>query len=248
MTANGFLDEVFGPDPDAPSNPFEKCDTLSINNEKENDGVDFDNVFKWICRAGGRAKIEQKSDSYDLLVAFEEQQQNNIPGGFKITIAPLCGNKEAQTLGKELRFVDLQFIDLSVLYTVTVEELGTKYRRSRIIALPTKGMPDDRDKAIVNSIVSDKVKFAQYLSYLLDSDKLMAAIRTEHYSKEFVSKGSHHFSLTGNLYEKLLKVATDEPERLRELDKLMNMLDDNTIIEEFKQLYAVFKKALKIKQ
>lgn len=53
---------------------------------------------------------------------------------------------------------------------------------------------------------------------------------------------------TPAIYEKLLKTALNEPERLQEITYLMNMITDESIIpEEFREIYEMFRKTLRLK-
>ena len=50
------------------------------------------------------------------------------------------------------------------------------------------------------------------------------------------------------LYEKMLKTALEEPERLSEIGYLLQMITQKDIIpDEFRELYETFKKTLRLK-
>ena len=50
------------------------------------------------------------------------------------------------------------------------------------------------------------------------------------------------------LYEKMLKTALEEPERLKEIEYLLRMIEDKEIIpDEFRELYETFRTTLRLK-
>ena len=47
----------------------------------------------------------------------------------------------------------------------------------------------------------------------------------------------------------MLKIAQEEPERMTEVGKLLRMITESGIVpDEFRKLYAVFKKTLNLKE
>jgi hypothetical protein len=56
---------------------------------------------------------------------------------------------------------------------------------------------------------------------------------------------SHGFEITPALYEKMLKTAAHEPEKLKGIDYLIGMINEEDVIpEEFIKLYDTVKKAV----
>ena len=61
------------------------------------------------------------------------------------------------------------------------------------------------------------------------------------------SRGNGHESLPA-LYEKMLKTALDEPKKISEIGYLLQMITKDDIVpDEFRELYATFKRTLKLK-
>ena len=85
----------------------------------------------------------------------------------------------------------------------------------------------------------------QYISFLLGDDYLMSFIEDSR-GKEDEYKYLTSSSIdTPVLYEKMLKVAATNPEKLREIKKVMEMISDKNIIpDDFIDLYNIFEKAV----
>ena len=116
----------------------------------------------------------------------------------------------------------------------------------RIIMVPTAGIPEDRENAVVNSVVKDKRTFVEYVAFVLGDSYLLSLME----ERSLASGGSWntgHESLPA-LYEKMLKTALEEPEKIGEIGYLLQMITKEDIVpDEFRELYATFKKTLRLK-
>ena len=74
--------------------------------------------------------------------------------------------------GGTLSFVDLSPVGLSSFFAFYLKaELQKEMASiSFVLNLPVEGMPADRDKMIMRSIISDKDRFIRYLLFLLSED------------------------------------------------------------------------------
>ena len=110
-------------------------------------------------------------------------------------------------------------------------------------------MPIDRDDMVVRSILKDKRAFVDYLAFLLGDDYILSALEMEQTTTpdRDVLQRSIDDGLPA-IYEKMLKVAYNEPERLKEIRQIMDRVADCDIIpDEFIQMYDTFSKTLKLK-
>ena len=117
-----------------------------------------------------------------------------------------------------------------------------------MILIPTE-MPIDRDDMVVRSILKDKRAFVDYLAFILGDDYVLSALEMEATTTSDKNKGlrSNDNGLPA-IYEKMLKVAYNEPERLKEIRQIMDRVADCDIIpDEFIQMYDTFTKTLKLK-
>ena len=142
-------------------------------------------------------------------------------------------------------FPQLELLQLSEFYRLRVTEGGQMLER--ILMIPTAGIPEERENAVVNSIVRDKKTFVAYVAFVLGDSNILSLLE-EHTQKGAVAWQSTSAEVPA-LYEKMLKIALEEPERMTEIGKLMRMITENSIVpDEFRELYAVFKKTLNLRE
>jgi hypothetical protein len=95
-------------------------------------------------------------------------------------------------------------------------------------------------------VVKDQRTFVEYVAFVL-GDSYLLSVMEERSLANGGSWGGGKDSLPA-LYEKMLKTALEEPERIGEIGYLLQMITkDNIIPEEFRELYATFKKTLRLK-
>jgi hypothetical protein len=116
----------------------------------------------------------------------------------------------------------------------------------RVLIIPTEGLPEDREKQVVSSVVSNKDCFYRYIAFLLGDDSILSMLEVNsaggdtHYT---MNRQSYHVPA---LYEKMLQTAAVNPEKFKGIDYLMKTISEDGIIpEDFKKLYETFKKAVK---
>ena len=117
----------------------------------------------------------------------------------------------------------------------------------RVIIIPTEGLPEDREKAVVNSVVKDKECFYRYIAFLLGDNLVLGAVEAN-YAVQGNATGENQKAIQiPALYEKMLQTAATAPERFKEIDYLLKAISsDGVIPEQFEELYTMFKKAVKL--
>ena len=163
---------------------------------------------------------------------------------FDISVSPLLANKAAK-LDFEVVFTSLALTDLSLFYTISVND--GKQTVSRIIKVPTEGMPENREQAVISDIVHDKACFYRYVAFLLGDSYILSVMESDAEDKDgtrFSRSQSHQIPA---LYEKMLHTAWTAPERFKEIDFLLHSLSkDGVVPEYFEEVYQAFRKAVKI--
>lgn len=233
--------DLFGPDDKG--NPFEEVDLTTIDTkapEKEEKDA-LERVIKGICRLKAKAVVEPVAGAYDVTVTFSCPRE-----GFPdAEIAP-ARTARTQRLAEEVVFEGLNALELTELYRITVK--GETDSITRMILIPTE-MPSDRDDMVVRSILKDKRAFVDYLAFILGDDYVLSALEME--AAAGTDKDTDRRSADEALpaiYEKMLKTAYTEPERLKEIRIIMDRISDSEVIpEEFVQMYETFAKTLKLK-
>ena len=182
--------------------------------------------------------MTQQGDKYDI--SLEEGGQ--IPEG-EIYITPFRRNVPLP-LENTMSFPQLDILQVSEFYMVRV--VSGDMTVERIIMIPTTGIPEERENAVVNSVVKDKRTFVEYVAFVLGDSYLLSMME----ERSLTSGGSWGSSKDGlpALYEKMLKTALEEPERLSEIGYLLQMITQKDIIpDKFRELYETFKKTLRLK-
>ena len=114
--------------------------------------------------------------------------------------------------------------------------------------IPTENMPDDREKAVVSSVVNDKSCFYRYIAFLLGDNCIISALEANKTNEDTTTPGtSRKVTQLPALYEKMLQTAAAAPDRFSEIEYLIRSVSaDGVIPEGFEQLYNTFKKAVKL--
>ena len=157
-------------------------------------------------------------------------------------VRPLL-SKKTEDFNHDIVFGGLTVTQLSEFYVVSVSE--GEHNVERVLIIPTEGMPEDREKQVISSVVSNRDCFYRYIAFLLGDDAILTVLETnaaEGNSHGSMARQSYHIPA---LYEKMLQTAAVNPERFKGIEYLMRTISDDGIIpEDFKKLYETFKKAV----
>ena len=232
--------DLFGPD--EKWNPFEEIDLNGVDNKEpeQNEKDALERMIKMICRLRAKAVVEQTGDNYKVTVKLECPRED-FPN---VDIAP-ARTVRSQPLAEKMVFEGLCALELTELYRITVK--GETESITRMMLIPTE-MPLDRDDMVVRTILKDKRAFVDYLAFILGDDYVMSVLEMEKTTSDRnEDRRSEEVSLPA-IYEKMLKVAYSEPERLKEIRHIMDRIADSDVIpDEFIQMYDTFSKTLKLK-
>lgn len=154
-------------------------------------------------------------------------------------------SNKTEKFAENIQFISLQLTQLSEFYKFVITD-GTRTVQ-RVIIIPTDGLPEEREKAVVNSVVKDKECFYRYIAFLLGDNCVLSALEANNVTEQ-VNNGSVHKNIQiPALYEKMLQTAATAPERFKEIDYLIKAISaDGVIPEQFEELYNTFKKAVKL--
>jgi len=234
-----FLEEIFGGLPDNKENPFEESQVMQpIANKEEVEKNKLERLIKDICRLKSKAVISPNAEKYDVEVTFQTDICSE-----NIILSPLRSNKEA-CFSNKTHFENLDMLQLSQFYCL--KAIGENITVERIIMISTEGLPTDRESAVVNSVIKDKKSFMDYIAFVLGDDYLLSMME----KKQIGSSGflRDDTEVLPAIYEKMLKTALEEPERLREINYILGKItDENIVPEDFRNLYMTFKSTLKLK-
>ena len=222
---------------DNPNNPFQRVDITKMQKAEAEPEQLLSNIIKDVTRLKAKATVIANGEDYNVKVAF-----NKIVDGYDIKLSPLFANKSV-ALDKEIEFTNLTAVQLSEFYKITVSDGNSSL--SRIILIPTDGLPEEREKMIVSSVVKDKNCFYQYVSFLLGDSLAMGGGEIFEEGSNSSSASNHTTTILPALYEKMLKTAVEEPEKFNEIEYLLKAVaSDGVVPPKFEETYKIFRKAV----
>ena len=233
---------LFNGSEDNPSNPFQEVfltSEIAVDEEEEKQNL-LDSYIKEINRLKPTARVIPNGEYFDLSVCFPDM----IEAEYKVSISPLLSNK-TEIISENILFKSLALTQLSEFYKISVSY--GKRTVERIIIIPTEGLPEDREKAVVSSVVKDKECFYRYIAFLLGDIYALGALEAASGTDGSAINHSNPSVRIPALYEKMLQTAATAPERFKEIDYLVKAISsDGVIPENFEELYNTFKKAVKL--
>ena len=191
-----------------------------------------------MCRLNMQAAVSETGDKFNVELSI----RGKIPEG-EISIMPFRRNVP-RPLEAHMEFKELDILQLSEFYTLRAEAEGISLER--IIKIPTEGIPQERESAVLNSVVKDRRSFIEYVAFVLGDDYLQSYLESESLESSGFWQQAH--KQLPALYEKMLRTALDDSQKLNDIGYLLSMItDENIVPEEFRSLYETFRKTLKLK-
>lgn len=232
---------LFGTEKDGSDNPFQEVTLQTAIIEEEDEPTKaLDAVVKEINRSNPSAVVYPEDEEYySASVHFEACDTK----GYQISIRPLLSRRTEEFL-RDVLFTQLTITQLSEFYVIGVSD--GEQTVERILIIPTDGLPDDREKQVVSSVVNDRDCFYRYIAFLLGDDSILSMLEINNAGVEADDTMSRQVYHVPALYEKMLQTAAVNPEKFKGIEYLMKTISEDGIIpEDFKKLYETFKKAVK---
>ncbi len=238
-TTNSLLKDIFGTTEfDSPENPFELATwEKATDAETEDEARALENSIKMLCRADFSAEILHQDELYQIVVHIPENAIDD-----RLSLSPLRVSKSCR-LESDIVYEHMGVLELSEFYRVTAT--GQTRTIERVIMIPTANLPKNRDEKVFQNVIKDERSFINYIALVLGDDALSAMLEASNVMHGKADGNAHGPSMTG-LYEKMLKIAAEQPARLRDVDELLIKLDpdSNIIPAEFTQVMQVFRQIL----
>lgn len=233
---------LFGSERDGSDNPFQEVtlENAIIAEEDERTNA-LKAVIKDINRSNPKACVRQEDDEYySVSVHFGDCDIK----GYQVCMRPLL-SRRTEDFGEDILFTRLMMTQLSEFYILSISD--GEQTVERVLIVPTDGLPEDREKAVVSSVVSDRDCFYRYIAFLLGDDAILSVLEANSAvgdTNGTIGRQSYHVPA---LYEKMLQTAAIAPEKFKGIEYLMKTISEDGIIpEDFKKLYETFKKAVRI--
>ena len=247
-----LLDDLFcGAKEGDLENPFQRVnmDEIKFVEDEEKEKDDLNYILKNIARLDFKSKITFDGQYYKINLEvknFSDFEKNHNVEDSDITIHPLLLTKEdSKTFSKNMSFDRLEKLKLSTFFVITIEKKGVG-PVSGIIKVETEGMPEDREKDVISSIINDDTAFKIYVAFLLDEDPISSLVGTGTPRKKDEKDGlSKNQVQLPALYEKMLDAAVDNGDKFKEIGYLIQTLSGGKAIPEgFEELYNTFKEVI----
>lgn len=240
LSMDKLKQSLFGQDPLGPDNPFQQEEFAEEDQQEEQKTNQLESIIKNICRSNPSASVFEREDGrFNIAVRFGNADLKDC----QVTVHPLLSKKTMQ-FGSEMMFADLDMLQLSQFYVISVSD--AENRIERVVLIPTKGLPEDREKTVVSSVINDRDCFYRYIAFLLGDDSVLAMMNGSAAQEHLNSVTNRKIDHIPALYEKMLQTASEEPEKLDGIEYLMKSIDEDGIVpENFKELYTTIRKAVK---
>ena len=232
---------LFGTEKDGSDNPFQEVTLQNAIIDKEDEKTKaLDAVVKEINRSNPSAIVKADDEEYySASVHFEACDTK----GYQVDIRPLL-SRRTEEFSRDIIFTRLTITQLSEFYVISVSNDGQTVER--VLIIPTDGLPDDREKQVVSSVVNDRDCFYRYIAFLLGDDSILSMLEVNSAERETHDTKNRQAYHVPALYEKMLQTAAVNPEKFKGIEYLMKTISEDGIIpEDFKKLYETFKKAVK---
>ena len=156
-----------------------------------------------------------------------------------VTIRPFYLKTSTKPLTKEVFFEDVGLNNLSNMFIIS------KGGCDSLVRLNVLNIPEqERNDAIFNDIMKKHpMMFVTYMNYILDEDFYDTAgieEMTANESCEHNYNQGYGFNIKPDIYEKMLRAAAENPERLDAMYEVVAKLENDVVGEEFKQLLNIF--------
>ena len=232
---------LFGSEKDGSDNPFQEVTLQNAIIDEEDEKTNaLSAVIKEINRSNPKAAVMQEDDDYySISIHFENCSIHN----YHVTICPLL-SKRSEGFSEDILFSRLTVTQLSEFYVVAVSD--GEQTVERVLIIPTAGLPDDREKAVVSSVISNRDCFYRYIAFLLGDDTILSILEANAAADSVNKSANSQTYHVPALYEKMLQTAATAPEKFKGIEYLMRTISEDGIIpEDFKKLFETFKKAVR---
>ena len=144
----------------------------------------------------------------------------------------------------ELEFNNISIVNLSSYLIVNIRS-KSEFKGSVTIKMKVD-IPNEREDVIFNNLINSKVKFFEYLQFLLSPDQLNGSLLIKdsaHQNTDDAGILQDILGMNNSIYESLMFAASRSPKKLIEIDRIIQKLEqaDSSVLEDFMPIWTVFK-------
>lgn len=185
----------------------------------------------------------------DATVMLDEQKEGRYSVALRLascgdaaTIYPLMRpDLKSELTSGQVCFEGLSLIELTEFYVVECEGL------SRVVKIPTRGIPSERDDEICRQVIGSRSQFMDCISFLLSESKASYVIDRAMSSSlpTGSGEGEGEDAAFAAVYESMLRQAYEDPDTFDDIRTFVDSLPADVVPEEFDSLYRMMCKAVK---
>lgn len=222
-------------------NPFQQVSIDSQQAEPPRDEKTalLEAVLKDFLHTKHSATVQSGGENYEIHMHLQPLETK-----CSIQLCPFLSH-DGKEYAEDMVFTEIPLTELSEFYKIQVSY--GDHRICRLIKIPTTGIPEDREKAIVSSMVKYEWAFYQYIAFLLGDNHVFSAMEEAFGHNTSRQNGTSPKKLFSPLYEKLLRTAYEAPEKLKGIDYLLKRISqDQAVPKGFLQMYETLRKVVKV--
>lgn len=241
----------------------------SLSDDKERFFVEYKTIHEAIVEDNKDQKKQLRKLCYDLSSLhikgdLKENDKHHFDVILNIDLSAIFENdielflspvrsklaKEQPLLFKQInqvRFSNIALTDLSPFFVCTLK-FGNE--EQHLLLKIDIELPQERKDEIFKQLIGNKLRFLEYLQFLLSPNQLNKESGYSNYNGDVAESTkktlAHVLGLDSNLYESLLATASRQPEKLKHIDKIIESLRriDPLIVEDFLPIWNVYKKMI----
>lgn len=183
---------------------------------------------------------KDEDNKYSIILEMDiNKELDNMPGEIVIELRPLTIRNNRVELKNIMVFKDVELKDITSFFIVNINYMGKE--RGLILKLELRNLPEERNTEIVKGILNNKKTLLNYISFILEDPSPVEIARLiDERSRE--GKGESGIGLIKRaMFEKLLKAASRDRERIKEVRYIMELLGNDEIVpEDFREMFKEF--------
>lgn len=204
---------------------------------KQKDEIDtrehiLDKYLSDICFQLSKSKcicIMQDANIYSVQIRFNSLNNDD---GLESVLRPISVNTINQKLLSSIvEFSNISLVDLSTLFVLTVIDNLTGTNKSTILKLNIDDLPENREEAVVRSLIKNKSDLFQLLRWLLSED-IVEAMLEGSIDNSLIEGGAKWNFVNDDeyaIFEKMMLASSRNPSKLKDVKSIIDYLENNKL-------------------
>lgn len=194
----------------------------------------------------GKIKKNSYNENYSLKLKVDLTNIENNGFTVETRLIHRKDNYEGLNIGV-LNECEFDNISIGNLSSYLIVNIRSNYEQKGTVTIKMEvDIPDEREDVIFNNLINSKVKFFEYLQFLLSPDKLSGSLLIKDSTNQNTDEAGILQDILGmnnSIYESLMFAASRSPKKLIEIDRIIQKLEqaDSSVLEDFMPIWNVFK-------